>query len=237
VQVVDASGVNLDEAKQCKVRLIVDGSDVDTGAVGTKLAADADKLASYGEGLKALAAATDLADQQAALQKLSTSVRGVMQAAGVPGVEAVGDLVADLLHQAALNHRREELLAIARKADPAISSVAQLLTAETVKLQQNIVLADSQTVSELQGQFLAAKPVDPNRKALAEELIAAVDDEQRAAALKPDFSALADAHTKMIQSLANPKVSLASAIAEISALSDELNKVRAAFTPSKKKAA
>ena len=142
-------------------------------------------------------------------------------------------MIADLMHQAELNHRREELLRIAQAADPAVQKLALVLQQATMLLQQNIVLARSQAVSELEAKFVTMKTGDPQRSAVAKDLLDAASSEQSAAALKVDLTAFGRAHQKMIESLANPKASLKAAISEISALATELNNVKTALAPKK----
>jgi hypothetical protein len=235
-KIVAENCLQVELAKDCHVIITVDGNRIDTDAVGTNLAKDAEKLTAYANDLRDLAAAKDLADQKAALQSFSTSIGGVFQAAGVPGVGAVGALVADLVQQAELKHRRDELLRIALKADEAVQPLAKKLQTTTIKLQGNIILARSQTVSSLQTQYLALPPGDPRRPLVARQLMDVAQAENEAANLKVDFSSLGAAHQKMIDSLRNPKADLKGAIDEFTTLEADFEAVRAALSPSAGKA-
>ena len=228
--------LNVKEAADCHLTITVGGQPIDTDAVGVNLAKDAAKLTAYANDLKELAAAKDLTDQRAALQKFATSIGGVLQAAGLPGLGSVDALVADLVQQAKLQRRREELIRISEAADHSVQTLAGKLETTTTKLQSNIVVARSQIVSNLQAQYLSLAANDPRRPALARQLLDATQSERAAASLKVDFSALGAAHTKMIESLRNPKADLKSAIAEFTSLEKEFEAVRTAVAPSGGKA-
>ena len=219
----------IDEARACTAVIINHGAPVDLGPVGDKLAADADRLAAYGEGLQRLAAAQDVADQRSAINALGASAGNIFSLVGIPGVSAVTNLVSDLIAQAQLQHRRVALSRIAAATQPAIDALARKMQQETGLMRVNIVLGRVDAVRRAQARFVGLAPGDPARADAAGAIFEAASRERAAAEVTVDFSALPKAHAAMIASLNNPKVSIQAALAEIGALDGELRAVAAAF--------
>jgi hypothetical protein len=217
-------------AAKCQLVISVDGQTVTPQAIaenGAKLAA---ALSTYGQGLEQLATAKDITDEESAEQKLATGLGQIASLAGVPGVAAVGGLIATIKQDVALADRRLQLLAIAQQADPAVQVAADTLQSETELLQQNVILSASAAVQH-EEVLLATQPAG-EKLAIAQALSAAVTAEQKAGALKVNIATqLKAAHTAMIQALQNPKADPQAALSEISALAQGFSSVETAFNP------
>lgn len=219
----------LDQARTCRAVIMADGHRIDTDAVGDKLAADADKLAAYGSAMARLAASRDIADQRTALNTLGKSAGDIFALAGVPGVEAVTGLVSGLAAQSRLDRRREALSRIAAATQPAIDALAVRLQAETTLLQTNIILARSETVARLQARLLDPAVKDQERIALTGHLLGAIQAEHDAAGARIDFTALPEAHRRMVASLRQPRMTVKAALDGITALTGAVANIRSAL--------
>ncbi len=220
----------------CGVSMTVGGQPVDVGEVGPRVAELAAKLDRYGQGLKGLAAAQDIADQKTALQKLGSSAGELATAAGIPGVAEVANLAAELVAQARLQQRRAVLAKITRGMDPAIGPIARKIQSDLVELRKNVLEGRIQRVSELSVRLRTSGGLDMDRRAaIAEDLFDAAAAERAAASLSVDVSeTLPQAHAKMVASLEHPGSDVAAAIAEFTVVRTDVEKVAAALGPVKK---
>ena len=214
---------------RCQIIITVDGHRANLRGVASNGAKLAQALTTYAQGLAQLASATDIADQQTAIHKLTSGLDQIATLLSIPGVTQVGNFIAEIQQDMALKNRQAQVLAIAQQYDSTFGQAADLLQSETQLLQKNVISNASQTVEHLE-VMLATAPAD-QRRSLAQSLVGATEAEQQAASLKIELaSQLKAAHAAMITSLRNPSTDPTAALKEIETLARAFSSMETAFS-------
>jgi hypothetical protein len=153
--------------------------------------------------------------------------------------------------------RRQALLGAARKAHPVVRLAGEELGRIALPLKENLVRASSQRVTNaatriglsqqeeqrLRQQIAGLKPAQiveraalvrtmgderVVRRADSQELFAAAQGLNAARAIKTDFTGLEKAHSKLLDRLANPKISLEDALADLNEFLGHVDAIEAA---------
>ncbi|QCB43245.1 hypothetical protein E5673_14265 [Sphingomonas sp. PAMC26645] len=229
------------------------GVDISTAEVAPEASKLISAVAQYGAAMKELGSAKDLAALNSKIDGTFTAIAALAAATGIGAVAAPAIALVGQTTKGSYKLKRiAQMRAFAKAADPAVQKAALILSKDSMAIKSGILAAVSKRLTGAQLEIpqavdeIAAIKVRlamPNRSA---EAIAAdeqrlstlrqrvrylVDDQFEAAAqlqgsraLKGDFSALGDAHTKVLASLENPMidpdVSLEYANAYISGLKD-----------------
>lgn len=216
------------DAARCRIVITVDGRPVDFQPAAPVGAALAQALAAYAQGMAQLSSATDIAEQQVAVQKLSAGLGHMATLLSIPGVGKAGDIVAEIQKAIAMKRRQAQLLMIAEHYEHTVGAAAMLLQAEALLLQENIVTSASQTVAHLE-VMLATAPTD-QRPLLVQKLVDATVTEQQAASLRIDLAnQLKAAHAAMIAALRGPGETTRAALEKIGILASAFSGIDAAL--------
>jgi hypothetical protein len=179
-------------------------------------------LSVYGDQMATLAEAQDIAQAQASVASVGKAVNGLFAAVGVPPIGAVVvDALAAIQKSRLVDQRREVLLVAAERADPAVALASDRMTEISRRLQSNLTIAASKRLSDAELAYRApvagetAAAAQARRTAALAEMVKGSNDLQAARDLATDYSALADAHRKLIAALRRPEGSTADAIADL----------------------
>jgi hypothetical protein len=192
-------------------------------------------IADYGDQMATLAEAKDVTDAQGSLDGVSTAVKGLMTAVGIPAIGAVVVDAAIWLQKGRMvDKRRRALLQAAETADPAVQLAAKRMGEITGHLRGNLMMTAGERIADAS---LATAPGPENKTAAGErraalaDMIQAAQDLQSARELSTDYSSLATAHSKLVTALRDPRRRTSEVISDLKTFLSLLESAKAAAKP------